>query len=92
MLAWLPCCAGPDGVPGRIAVVGAPSASRGRRHRHEALGRYNLYRIRPEAPGGPQPWRIELVGRGLAEPDGPVVELDRQELAASVAPAGPAGR
>ncbi|MFZ1103975.1 MAG: metallophosphoesterase, partial [Hyphomicrobiaceae bacterium] len=59
MLAWLPFRAGPDGVPGRIAVVGAPSASRGRRHRHEALGRYNLYRIRPEAPGGPQPWRIE---------------------------------
>jgi 3',5'-cyclic AMP phosphodiesterase CpdA len=90
MLAWLPHGAGPGGVTGRIAVVGAPSASRGRRHRYEALGRYNLYHIHPDA-SGPQPWRIELVGRGLAEPDGPVVELDRQELAASVAPAGPAG-
>jgi 3',5'-cyclic AMP phosphodiesterase CpdA len=88
MLASLRCNAGPDGVPGRIAVVGAPSASRGRRHRHEALGRYNLYRIGPAAPGGPHPWRIELVGRGLAEPDGPVVELDRHELCASAAPAG----
>jgi 3',5'-cyclic AMP phosphodiesterase CpdA len=92
MLAWLPCRTGPGGVPGGIAVVGAPSASRGRPHQHEALGRYNLYRIRPDAPGGPQPWRIELVGRGLAEPDGPVVELDRQELAANVAPAGLASR
>jgi 3',5'-cyclic AMP phosphodiesterase CpdA len=92
MLAWLPCCAGPDGAPGRIAVVGAPSASRGRQHRHEALARYNLYRIGPGAAGGPQPWRIELVGRGLAEPDGPVVELDRRDLAAGAAPAPLAGR
>jgi 3',5'-cyclic AMP phosphodiesterase CpdA len=92
MLAWLPAGAGPAGAatgpPGRIAVVGAPSASRGRRHHHEPLGRYNLYRIAPVAAGGPQPWRIELIGRGLAEPDGPVVELDRQELSATAAPAG----
>jgi 3',5'-cyclic AMP phosphodiesterase CpdA len=84
MLGWLPCSAGPDAghdtAPGRVAVVGAPSASRGRSHRHEALGRYNLYRIERTGSGGAQPWRIELVGRGLAEPDGPVVELDRREL------------
>jgi 3',5'-cyclic AMP phosphodiesterase CpdA len=80
MLAWLPCRAGGTGVPDRIAVVGAPSASRGRTHHHESLGRYNLYRIERGAAGGPLPWHVELVGRGLAEPDGPVVELDRREL------------
>jgi 3',5'-cyclic AMP phosphodiesterase CpdA len=80
MLGWLPCSASAEGASGRIAVVGAPSASRGRRHRHEALGRYNLYRIEPDAAGGTRPWRIELVGRGLAEPDGPVVELERSQL------------
>jgi 3',5'-cyclic AMP phosphodiesterase CpdA len=83
MLGWLPCSAGADGAPGRIAVVGAPSASRGRRHHHEALGRYNLYRIGPDGSAGPRPWRIELVGRGLAEPDGPVVELERSQLSLS---------
>ena len=72
---------GATGGLGRIAVVGAPSASRGRPHHHEALGRYNLYRIAPDAAGGSRPWRIELIGRGLAEPDGPVVELERRELA-----------
>jgi hypothetical protein len=93
-LAWLPCSAGADigervsaggaqgREPGRIAVVGAPSASRGRRHRHEALARYNLYRIRRSTSddGHPYPWRLEMVGRGLADPDGPVVELERREL------------
>jgi len=63
-------CAG-----GRLAVVGAPSASLGRRHKREPLARYNLYRI-----GAAGPRSVELVGRGLAEPDGPVVELDRRLL------------
>jgi 3',5'-cyclic AMP phosphodiesterase CpdA len=93
MLAWLPCSAGPDvgdqvigggawdSEPGRIAVVGAPSASRGRRHHHEALARYNLYRIaRSKGEESPGPWHLEMVGRGLADPDGPVVELERREL------------
>jgi 3',5'-cyclic AMP phosphodiesterase CpdA len=80
MLAWLPHGGDADGAPSRIAVVGAPSASRGRRHHREALGRYNLYRIERDGAGGPRPWRIELIGRGLAEPDGPVVELERSEL------------
>ena len=43
-------------------------------HRHEPLGRYNLYRIDPATRC------IELVGRGLAEPGGPIVELERRTL------------
>ena len=39
MLAW------GTGPSGRFPIVGAPSASLGARHRHEPLGRYNLYRI-----------------------------------------------
>lgn len=91
MLAWLPCTsaaasssAGEASVSRRIAVVGAPSGSLGRAHGRQALARYNLYRIARDAAGGPEvsrkPWRVELVGRGLAEPDGPVVELERREL------------
>jgi 3',5'-cyclic AMP phosphodiesterase CpdA len=68
MLAW------GTGPSGRFPVVGAPSASLGRKHRHEPLGRYNLYRIDPASRS------IAIVGRGLAEPDGPVVELDRRTL------------
>jgi 3',5'-cyclic AMP phosphodiesterase CpdA len=80
MLAWLPGAAGPTGVPGRIAVVGAPSASLGRAHGREALARYNLYRIARSSAEGPERWQAELVGRGLAESGGPVVELERREL------------
>ena len=51
---------------------------------HEALGRYNLYCIERAAADSPQRWRIEMVGRGLADPAGPVVELDRRELSLDV--------
>lgn len=68
MLAWCVTGAGP------VPVVGAPSAALGRHHKGEPLARYNLYRI-----AGP-PWSIELVGRGLAEPGGPIVELERRAL------------
>ena len=64
-LAWRQSASGP------LPVVGAPSASLARRHKHEPLARYNLYRI--EGP----PWRIELIGRGLSEPGGQVRELER---------------
>jgi 3',5'-cyclic AMP phosphodiesterase CpdA len=67
-LAWRQSASGP------LPVVGAPSASLGRLHKHEPLARYNLYRI--EGP----PWRIELIGRGLAEPGGQVQELERRTL------------
>jgi 3',5'-cyclic AMP phosphodiesterase CpdA len=71
MLAWL--ASGERAVP----VVGAPSASLGRHRKGEPLARYNLYRI-----AGP-PWRIELVGRGLGEVGGAIVELERRMLTAA---------
>ena len=72
MLAW------GQGASGRFPVVGAPSASLGRRHKREPLARYNLYRIGGPARG------IEMIGRGLAEPGGAVVELERRMLVPSV--------
>jgi hypothetical protein len=69
MLAW---CATSRG---RVPVVGAPSAALARYYKGEPLARYNLYRI-----AGP-PWTIELVGRGLETPGGPIVELERRSLA-----------
>jgi 3',5'-cyclic AMP phosphodiesterase CpdA len=80
MLAWLACTSVAKGSPGRIAVVGAPSASLGRAHRREALARYNLFRIARNPAGEAEPWHVELVGRGLAHPDGPVVEIERLRL------------
>jgi 3',5'-cyclic AMP phosphodiesterase CpdA len=68
-LAWRHSVSGP------LPVVGAPSASLGRPYKPEPLARYNLYRI--EGP----PWRIELIGRGLAEPGSQVQELERRVLA-----------
>jgi 3',5'-cyclic AMP phosphodiesterase CpdA len=70
-LAW---CAAAGGS--KIPVVGAPSAALGLPHKHESLARYNLYRI-----AGP-PWTIELIGRGLERPKGPIVELERRLLTA----------
>jgi 3',5'-cyclic AMP phosphodiesterase CpdA len=80
MLAWLACTSVAEGPTGRIAVVGAPSASLGRAHRREALARYNLFRIARNPAGAAEPWEAELVGRGLAQPDGPVVEIERLRL------------
>jgi 3',5'-cyclic AMP phosphodiesterase CpdA len=68
MLAWHPCGSA------MFPIVGAPSASLGRLHRHEPLARYNLLRIEPAAGA------IELVGRGLAEPGGATVEIERRSL------------
>jgi hypothetical protein len=53
------------------------SASLARRHGREGLARYNLDRI-----AGP-PWRITLAGRGLDDPDGGIVELERRSLLAT---------
>lgn len=55
-------------------VVGGASGSLARLHKHDMLGRYNLYVI-----SGP-PWRIVMTARGLAEPDGDIVQLSHQEL------------
>jgi 3',5'-cyclic AMP phosphodiesterase CpdA len=55
-------------------VVGTPSASVARQHGREPLARYNLFHIDAASRS------IELVGRGLAEPSGSVVEIDRRSL------------
>jgi 3',5'-cyclic AMP phosphodiesterase CpdA len=68
MLAWL------QHGSGVCPVVGAPSASFGRRHRREPLARYNLYRIDAASRA------IELVGRGLGQPGGGIVEIERRRL------------
>ena len=59
-----------------IPVIGIASASLGRQYHDEPLGRYNLYRI-TIGDGSP---RIALQARGLAAPDGPVVELERRTI------------
>ena len=68
MLAWHPT------PTGRIPIVGVPSASLAIPYKDEPLARYNLYRLQP---GANRP-RIEMIARGLAEPDGPIVELARK--------------
>ena len=68
MLAW--CGGGRTLVP----VVGAPAAALARTRKSAPLARHNLYRI-----AGP-PWKIELIGRGLTEPGGPIVEIERRQL------------
>lgn len=67
-----------------IPVIGVASASLAKPHHGEPLGRYNLYRITVDGSGH----RICLTGRGLTEPDGPVVELERREIEAPMAHQG----
>ena len=57
-----------------IVTAGVPSASFGVPHMHEHLARYHLFRL-PRARGP-----IEMIARGLAEPGGPVVEIERRML------------
>jgi 3',5'-cyclic AMP phosphodiesterase CpdA len=78
------------GQGGPIPVVGVASASVAKPHKSDDLARYHLFSIERhgvgerhsagQMPGGGMPWRIEMVGRGLAVPGGPVVELTRQLL------------
>ena len=63
---------------GLMPVVGIASASIGRVHRYEPLARYNIYRL--HRPGADHGWGIELIGRGIREPDGPVVQVERRWL------------
>lgn len=70
MLAWV------EGPAGPIPVVGTPSGSLGRPYKEEPLGRYNLFRI----GGSAGTWSIELIGRGLVEPDAPPIEIERRML------------
>jgi len=73
---------GPGGS--RIPVVGISSGSASHSHEGLPLARYNLIRIsfgarnRDDDPG--HHIKLELVGRGLAEPAGRVVELERRML------------
>lgn len=62
------------GPAGQAHVIGVPSASLGRHHKGEDLARYHLFQFRHD--GGP----VEMVARGLIEPNGPVVEIERRML------------
>ncbi len=62
------------GPSGAIPVIGVPSGSLAVPHKREPLARYHLYRLHP---GDNRP-RIELIARGLAEPGGPIVEIERR--------------
>lgn len=62
------------GPSGHIPIIGVPSASLARPYKKEPPARYHLYRL---APDSNRP-SIELIARGLAGPDGPVVELERR--------------
>jgi len=59
-----------------IPVIGVPSASVGHIHKNETLARYHLFRF---AWDGKAP-AIEMIARGLAAPDGPVVEIERRRI------------
>lgn len=73
------------GPLGPVPIVGCATASHAGRRHNEPLARYNLYRITPSSgPAGPT---IEVIGRGLASPEGPIVELERRELIPVVAAA-----
>jgi 3',5'-cyclic AMP phosphodiesterase CpdA len=60
-----------------LPVVGIASASAARTHKREPLARYNLLRITREG----RAVKILRTQRGLAVPDGEIVELSHQELA-----------
>lgn len=63
-----------SGPQNQIHVIGVTSASLGRHHKGEPLAGYHLFRFRGD--GGP----TEMVVRGLMEPGGPVVEIERRLL------------
>lgn len=65
-----------DGPERPFPVVGIASASYFAARRPDMRARYNLYRISPAA----DVVNIEMVGRGLADANGPVVELERRLL------------
>jgi 3',5'-cyclic AMP phosphodiesterase CpdA len=67
---WHPAPSGP------IPIIGVPSASLARPYKKEPPARYHLYRIALDT-NRPS---IELIARGLAEPDGPIVELERRHI------------
>jgi hypothetical protein len=68
MLSWHVC------QNGRAAIVGTPSASSAISHGREPCARYNLLDIDAAKK------RVELVGRGIGDVHGAIVELERREL------------
>lgn len=72
-VAWIDAA---DGC--RIPIVGICSGSASRRHHSEPLARYNLFHIRRRDNGR---IGIGMTARGLAASGGPVIELERSELA-----------
>jgi 3',5'-cyclic AMP phosphodiesterase CpdA len=68
MFTWHEC------RTGRAAIVGAPSASSAVAHGREPCARYNLLDIDPAEK------RVDLVGRGIGDVHGAIVELERREL------------
>lgn len=71
-LVWHP--SDPNAVP----VVGVASGSAARTHGPEPLARYNLFRFDSDG--------IEMIVRGLADPNGGVVEIARHPLQPAVQP------
>lgn len=59
-----------------VPVVGVPSASLGAAHEGETLARYHLFGVML----GAGPPRVSMISRGLMQPGGPVVEIERLDL------------
>lgn len=64
---------------GETTVIGICSSSASRSHHGEPLARYNLLRFKPRNGPGSR-IAVELHARGLAEPGGAIVDLDRRAL------------
>lgn len=60
-----------------LHVLGVPSASAGSRRGHDPLAQYSLLRIDRRGDG----WQVALTRRGLCDPEGAVVEIERVLLA-----------
>jgi 3',5'-cyclic AMP phosphodiesterase CpdA len=68
---------------GTMAVIGVPSASLRDRHKKEPAARYNLLRLArqtSDADHGPPRLSVDITGRGLAERDGPIVDLEQRRI------------
>lgn len=65
---------------GNMLVAGVASGSAGRHHGSDPLARYNLIRIARDGASA----SIELHARGLREPGGPVVDIERRVMGSVV--------
>jgi 3',5'-cyclic AMP phosphodiesterase CpdA len=65
-----------EGEPPRFTAIGVASASAAIAAGKEPLARYHLYEIGRTGTA----WQVTLVRRGLLEPAGPVVEIERLQL------------